>query len=406
MRSWASFFLVIALSAPALALAAERITLSFDEIQVRELARTIYGEIGKGSFVLGQGLQNETVSIKLNRVSPAEAVAAMDRVLDAAGFAVERKAGVVWIDKKKDEDEILVYKPVHRSVRYLADVVQATTRARSLQARSIRSGVEAPIANKGPGLESPTSALGQIDRQEVDQLAFSVPKQDVAKVRKLLGDLDTESGEVVLKAVVYEVGTDRQKGGALQLAASLLGGKLGLNVAGGSFAGASVTTTGRIEAVASALDADSRFKSITRPQVRVRNGATARFSVGQDVPVLGAVRFDQNGNSVQSVDYKQSGIILTATPEIRQGTVELDLSQELSSFVLTNTGVNNSPTLQKRSVSTKLSLKPNEVVILAGLDEEREEEQHSRLPFLGWLIGDREAGSRSEIIVLVEVQRL
>lgn len=243
------------------------------------------------------------------------------------------------------------------------------------------------------------------DKGEVDQVAFSIPAKDADKLRKLLADLDTPTGEVLLKAAVYEVGTNRQDGSAVKLALTLAGIQAGIGKT--LDGGASIRLSqGGIEAVLTALDNDSRFRSVSRPQVRVKNGATARFSVGQDVPVLGAAQVDKNGNPVQSVDYKQSGIILTAKPEIREQVIELDLQQELSNFVATNTGVNNSPTLIKRAVNTRLSLVPGEVVILAGLQDDKQDEQDSRVPFLGWLFGQQRQQQQSEILVFIEAQRL
>lgn len=113
--------------------------------------------------------------------------------------------------------------------------------------------------------------------------------------------------------------------------------------------------------------------------VRVRSGAQARFSVGQDVPVLGQATLDKNGNPVQSVDYRQSGVILTVTPDIHESIIDLDISQELSSFVATTTDVNNSPTLLKRTVNSKLSIRSGEVVIFAGLNEKKK--RSNRKPF-------------------------
>lgn len=151
------------------------------------------------------------------------------------------------------------------------------------------------------------------------------------------------------------------------------------------------------------MHALSRF---SRPQVRVRNGAQARFSVGQDVPVLGNSQVDKNGNPVQSVDYKQSGVIFTVTPEIRVDAIELTLQQELSNFVVTKTGVNGSPTLIKRAVNTKFGLVPGEVVMLAGLQDDQEDETQNRFPFFGWLMGQERQNKHSEILVFVEVVRI
>lgn len=111
-------------------------------------------------------------------------------------------------------------------------------------------------------------------------------------------------------------------------------------------------------------------------------------------------------NPVQSVDYKQSGVILTATPEIRVDVIELQLQQELSNFVVTKTGVNGSPTLIKRAVNTKLGLLPGEVVVLAGLQDDQEDASQNRMPFFGWLLGEERQEKRSEILVFIEAVRI
>lgn len=97
---------------------------------------------------------------------------------------------------------------------------------------------------------------------------------------------------------------------------------------------------------------------------------------------------------------------LTAKPEIREEVIELELSQELSSFVQTNTGVNNSPTLIKRSVNTRLTLVPGEVVILAGLQDTKEDGQQNRVPFFSWLLGDQSQQQQSEILVFIEAHKI
>lgn len=118
----------------------------------------------------------------------------------------------------------------------------------------------------------------------------------------------------------------------------------------------------------------------------------------------GQATLDKNGNPVQSVDYRQSGVILTVTPDIHESIIDLDISQELSSFVATTTGVNNSPTLLKRTVNSKLSIRSGEVVIFAGLNEQKSDQTQSR--FLGFNIGKQSSQGDTEILVFVEAQRI
>lgn len=415
----------------ALTANAEPLAISLDEIPLADLVKLVYTEIAPRPFVLSTALleARRPVSLSLRDEKPEVLLAHLARLLKDNGFTVNNVGGVAWIgETKTPEDEILVYRPRHRSARYLSEVVQSVTAARAMtgapnktEGRENPPGKEsaAVVSKDGPNFAdmlsrspqkktaSASGADSQNERLEVDQIAFTVAVKDLPKVRKLLTDLDTASGELLLKAAVYEVGFDKREGSAVQIAATLMTGKISGVIAGNVLSGVSLKLAdGGLEAVLSALDEDVRFKSVSRPQVRVRNGAQARFSVGQDVPVLGAAQMDKNGNPVQSVDYKQSGVILTATPEIRQDIIELTLQQELSNFVVTKTGVNGSPTLVKRSVNTKLGLVPGEVVVLAGLQDDQEDESKNRLPFFGWLLDQERQQKQSEILVFIEVVRI
>lgn len=397
------------------ALHAEPVTLHLDEAPLSDLVKLAYGEIARKPYIMSSAVleARQPVTISLRNAEPARVLDHVVGVLAAAGFSVELRAGVAVIDKAQPQpDEIVVYRPRYRSARYLVEIAQPLTGSRSLLSRTLTQQAQPQQPQQHPVQastlqrdQSPTSVAGMTDRGEVDQIALSVPAKDAGKLRKLLADLDTPTGEVLLKAAVYEVGTTRQDGSAIKLALSLanIEGSIGSTLAGDVSVKLKL---GGLEGILAALDRDSRFKSLSRPQLRVRNGALARFSVGQDVPILGAQQLDRNGNPVQSIDYKPSGIILTARPEVREDVIELDLTQELSNFVATNTGVNNSPTLIKRSVNTKLGLQPGEVVILAGLQDDRQEGQASRLPWIGWLLGDHRRSEQSEILVIIEASKI
>lgn len=113
--------------------------------------------------------------------------------------------------------------------------------------------------------------------------------------------------------------------------------------------------------VYSALAADPRFKVVSTPSLRVRLGATGTFTVGQDVSILGAITYLGNGAAlVQSIEYKSSGVIFNVSPKVYENTIDLQVGQEVSNSVTTETGVNNSPTLTKRELKTALTLSDGE----------------------------------------------
>ena len=114
---------------------------------------------------------------------------------------------------------------------------------------------------------------------------------------------------------------------------------------------------------------------------------------GQQVPVLGAVSYQgDNSTPVQSVEYRDSGVILRVRPVVHRDVIDLDIAQELSNFVRTDTGVNATPTLIKRALTNRLSLRSGDVIVLGGLTEDRDERAKSG--FLG--IGSRSKNQGSD----------
>lgn len=66
--------------------------------------------------------------------------------------------------------------------------------------------------------------------------------------------------------------------------------------------------------------------------------------------------------------------------------------------------MNNSPTLLKRTVNSKLSVKAGEVVIFAGLNETKTDQSENR--FLGFKVGGQSNHGDTEILVFVEAERI
>ncbi|MFP3427732.1 hypothetical protein, partial [Pseudoalteromonas sp. SIMBA_162] len=72
-----------------------------------------------------------------------------------------------------------------------------------------------------------------------------------------------------------------------------------------------------LDAAISALDADSRFKQVSDPHVRVVSGERVRLNVGAQVPTLGSISYQgQSGTPVQSVEYQDAGLIFDVQPVV------------------------------------------------------------------------------------------
>jgi general secretion pathway protein D len=254
----------------------------------------------------------------------------------------------------------------------------------------------------------PGSAASTIDRQ-ADTLVFPGSLEEIASLEKLLVQVDTPIGEVMVRAVLYEVSSTDKDGSDFSLALNLLAGKLSIGVGSLDPTKPFVRLTNKsIDAIFSTLSSDSRFKVVSKPSLRVRSGGSGRFTVGQDVPILGAVSYPGNGQTpIQSVEYRSSGVIFDLKPEIHDAVVDLTVLQQVTNFSVTDTGVNGSPTLTKNELQTILSLTDGEVVALGGLSINKESEGSSGPFFLPkFLRANSSETSKSEILLILQVTRI
>ena len=239
-----------------------------------------------------------------------------------------------------------------------------------------------------------------------DYIIFTGPEKEREKLSRLLSSLDVATGEVMVKGYLYEVGKNETDGSALNMVLSLLKGRFSLNVGGDVQGNALKIKTGSLDFVASALSADSRFKIVTSPFMRVRSGATSTLQVGQDVPVLGSIVSNANGQTQQSVEYKQSGVIIAVTPRVYEGSTDLDLTQTVSDYVQTETGLSGTPTLNKREIRTSLSVEDGEVLVIGGLNQSKKEATRSGFRWMPFSISNSGAERTSELVLVLELKKI
>lgn len=124
--------------------------------------------------------------------------------------------------------------------------------------------------------------------------------------------------------------------------------------------------------------------------------------------MLGALSYPQGaGQAVQSVEYRSSGVIFDVRPVVKESIIDLDITQQLSNFVKTTTGVNNSPTLTKRELKTKVGMEDGDVIVLGGLTESKDTNTRDGLSFLPrFLHTTGYEQSSSEILLVLQVQRV
>lgn len=386
------------------------VSFDFQSVDVSTAISLYLKEVSRRPYMLCNDVLTDTRKVSIRATGKALTGPLFASLLGDHGFQVIDKGGVLVVCKKdralEDEGESFLYRVKHRDSAYLVDLVAPLVKGTFANKRSAGGGALAVGGdNDNVGASAAASAIGSTFKASGDDyILFAGSPKETAKLQKLLAQVDVATGEVVIKVYMYEVGSTDSDASALGLVMSILGGKVQAGIAGVTLGDYLRLKTSSIDLVASALKSDGRFKVMTAPHQRVRSGKTARFVSGSQVSVLGAIVTNQNGSTQQSFDRIESGTILEISPVVRDDGVDVDLFQQVSSFVRTDTS--SQPTLNKRELRTSLSVQDGEVIVIAGLNDSKEDDSKSGLWFLPFALSKNKTSSNSQLVLVLELKRL
>lgn len=238
---------------------------------------------------------------------------------------------------------------------------------------------------------------------EQDTLTVAADRKTLDRIEAFVAAIDKPRPVVNVRGVVLQVASSSSSSSALSVLASVLGGRVQLQGNASTIPGDTSLriATGGLNAVLSAVKGDGRFKVVAEPALTVASGSVGTLNSGSQVPTLGAVTYTENGAPIRSVVYRDSGVTLTVKPTVRLGEIALDVTQERSSFAKTQTGQDETPTLNRASVSGRFALSPGDTVAFASLEERTESSQRSGL--LGGLFSAKSRDkSDAQLIVLLQ----
>jgi general secretion pathway protein D len=162
--------------------------------------------------------------------------------------------------------------------------------------------------------------------------------------------------------------------------------------------------------VLDALHGVTDVKVLSNPSLVVLDNQAATLQVGDQVPFSTgtATVLTANNTVVNTIDYKNTGIILRVLPRANaNGNVVLDIEQEISS-VAAGSANSLTPTISQRRVKSSIAVTSGQTVLLAGLISETENKQRQGLPILDSIPGMGDAFShqtnaraRTELILFI-----
>ncbi len=169
-------------------------------------------------------------------------------------------------------------------------------------------------------------------------------------------------------------------------------------------------------AAINAFMSQNRLKIISSPRIIASDNKPAVINAGIQVPVVTSEaitgQIQQSGTTglLRSIQYRDTGVILTVTPTIHDGgTVTLDIEQEISE-AQTNTisPQIQSPMILNRSIKTTLTARTGQTIFLGGLITKNDSSTKtgvpilSKIPLIGALFkSNSNSERRTEIIILI-----
>ena len=246
-------------------------------------------------------------------------------------------------------------------------------------------------------------------------------------MKALLDRLDSVPAQVLLQVLIVEVALDDGNEFGVEFNFKGSGGGT-LNTFGTQYSQLNPgkgTDTGANFYIANPSNPDEKFayiralatrnkvKIISSPQLLVTSNTEAKIQIGDSVPlVTGSISSSESiaGQVTNSYTYRETGIIMTMTPQVTSSNlISLEIKQEVSEPV-TNTisTAKDTPVIQKREIETAMTIANGKTMIMGGMIQEKISDDLdsipiiSDIPFLGRLFGNtKQSKSRTEMLVLV-----
>jgi general secretion pathway protein D len=252
------------------------------------------------------------------------------------------------------------------------------------------ASTEASANSYGPGIGG--DVVVQID-PETGSLIVIADEETNEQVRKVVENLDRPVPQVLIKVVFLEVTHTKDLDLGVEASFNYKGGDhedmiqtiFGLSaITRGAFA---TVIEEDFSATLRALSGVAKLEVLSKPSVLTRNNQAATITVGEEVPFVRNTRVTSDGQTINTVEYEDIGIILTVTPFINpDGLVEMDLYTEISTITGDTVPISDTvdaAVFAKRSAETMVVAPDGKTVVIGGLMEDNLTEATSKVPILG-----------------------
>lgn len=288
----------------------------------------------------------------------------------------------------------------------------STQAAGALAAMAAGSGLGSASVSNQP------STGGQIQADpSTNSLIITAPEPQYRQLRAVIDKLDARRAQVFVESLIAEVNADKAAEFGIQFQGALgrkgdsnigllgtnfsIGGTNIIDLATKAMRGEAMPSTGGNLGVAHQtngiyvlgflarfLEANGDGNILSTPNLLTLDNEEARIVIGQNVPFVTGQYTNNNSNTgavnpFQTIERKDVGLTLRVKPQISEnGTVKLEIFQEVSSVHPNSINSNNGLITSKRSIESSVLVEDGAIVMLGGLLQDEYSGNQEKVPGL------------------------
>lgn len=365
--------------------AQEAIEIGYIEADIQNVLRTLAARAGI-NLILGDEVTGK-VTVNLKGVSYEEA---MQLIAESKGYAYVKDRKVVKIKSRESLDIEPVEMRVHTLSYAKADDVKKTLNG---------------IITKQGKIE--------VDARS-NTLVLSDTPSSLAKISRLIEQLDTQTPQVLIEAKFVETTKNPKKDLGINWSNVLLNHEVQIrrpdptkpikdpdnpgplevskNLAGGPWTPSTmILDAGEASLIFSFLSQDTDTELLANPRVVTTDNSKARISIATQYPIPNFSFSEQTASlQISGFEYKDIGIILNVLPRINKNDfVTLDVTPEASSSTENATlqsGGGNAvqiPIINVRTATTTVLIKSGNTLAIGGLMRQDTSDNYTKVPLMG-----------------------
>lgn len=354
----------------------------------------------------------------------------------------------------EDQGGVYVYYVKFGEAKKMAEVLNgvAGEAKKSRDSQNQRSGQPGgfppPPPFPGEAMPTPQGASGAVFGGDVkvsadeatNSLVITASKMDYESVMAILGKLDIPQDQVFVKAYIMELNTDKTTDWGMnyyQFAKDTKGiGRLGfrgsegisptlnanetgaiLNFGTGSLVKVNIPGMGELEVPSLSsfirlIQANADGNVLSTPQIMATNNQEAIIEVGSQVPIGRKSNSTAAGGVEVSTERADVSIKLEITPFVRpqSDSIRMKIKQIANQIgsqnAITTELAKTDLVVNKRSITTNVTVDSGDTVVLGGLMQDQETESVRKIPLLGdipvlgWLFKGRNISRRKVNLVV------